>query len=443
MAEPLTILFMPESAYGPTNNCVGIGDVLRRSGHRVVFAAEASWAGKLAPLGFVEDLVDLAPPPPPDPDGVAPDAGQFWKEFIRDTAPEFRKPTIQQLETFMQPTWSALIDGARYCEPHLREIMARQAPNVIVEDNVVAFPALQTAGKPFVRIVSCQPLEIRGADPEAARAIPPPYSGLPSDDPTEWEAFREAYDRTHRPTWEGFDAWCRENGTRPLPELEFMHPSPDLNLYVYPGEIDYTDRRPLDRRLWQRLDSSVRATDAAFELPAVARDRPPGAALIYLSLGSLGSADVELMRRLVSVLAETPHRYIVSKGPQHASYELAPNMWGAEFVPQTTIIPLVDLVITHGGNNTTTEAFHFGKPMVVLPLFWDQYDNAQRVDETGFGVRLRTYAFEPAELTGAIDRLLGDVELRTRLAGIGAQIRARDGVARAAAAIEAIGLARR
>jgi UDP:flavonoid glycosyltransferase YjiC (YdhE family) len=118
-------------------------------------------------------------------------------------------------------------------------------------------------------------------------------------------------------------------------------------------------------------------------------------------------------------------------------------MWGAEFLPQTKIIPLVDLVITHGGNNTTTEAFHFGKPMVVLPLFWDQYDNAQRVDELGFGVRLATYAFQPDKLTGAIERLLGDAGLRTRMAGIGAEIRARDGVARAADAIEAAGLAGR
>ena len=55
--------------------------------------------------------------------------------------------------TFMQPTWQALIDGAMYCEPQLREIIGRQRPEVIVEDNVVAFPALQTAGKPFVRIV--------------------------------------------------------------------------------------------------------------------------------------------------------------------------------------------------------------------------------------------------------------------------------------------------
>src|SRR5213082_2491575 len=119
-SRPLTILFMPESAYGPTNNCIGIGDVLRRRGHTVVFAAEASWSGRLEPLGFVEDLVDLAPPPDPTAGGAAQDPGQFWKDFIRDTAPEFRKPTIDQLATFMQPTWQALIGGARYCEPQLR-----------------------------------------------------------------------------------------------------------------------------------------------------------------------------------------------------------------------------------------------------------------------------------------------------------------------------------
>src|SRR5215831_21374166 len=91
---PRTILFMPESAYGPTNNCIGIADVLRRRGHRIVFAAEASWAGKLEPLGFTEDLVNLA-----EQADAEQDAGQFWKDFIANTAAEFRKPTIDQLET--------------------------------------------------------------------------------------------------------------------------------------------------------------------------------------------------------------------------------------------------------------------------------------------------------------------------------------------------------
>jgi UDP:flavonoid glycosyltransferase YjiC (YdhE family) len=137
------------------------------------------------------------------------------------------------------------------------------------------------------------------------------------------------------------------------------------------------------------------------------------------------------------VLAETRHRYIVSKGPLHAEIELAPNMHGAEFVPQTSVIPQVDLVITHGGNNTTTESLHFGKPMILLPLFWDQYDNAQRMHELGLGVRLAPYEFDPAELRQAIDRLLAGTALREKLAAEGQRIRARDGLRHAAGLIEA------
>ena len=421
MSRPLTILFMPESAYGPTNQCVGIGDVLRKRGHRVVFAAEASWKGKLAPLGFEEDLVDLAPAPEPvEGEQVEQDAGAFWKEFIRETAPEFRKPTVEQLSTFMQPTWQALIDGAMFCEPQLREIIARVKPDVIVEDNVVAFPALLTSAAPYVRIVSCNPLEVPGAD------IAPAYSGLPADDRSEWASFRAEYDRTHRPTWESFNAWVQEQGAPPLPELEFVHTSDHANLYVFPAEADYTEARPLDST-WHRMDSSVRETDATYELPAILADRPGGSALIYLSLGSLGSADVDLMKRLVDVLGRTPHRFIVSKGPQSDLYELADNMVGAEFLPQTTIIPQVDAVITHGGNNTTTEALHFGTPMILLPLFWDQYDNAQRMDELDFGVRLATYAFTDEEMSAALAHVLSS-EVRDAAAARGEAIRARDGL---------------
>jgi len=145
------------------------------------------------------------------------------------------------------------------------------------------------------------------------------------------------------------------------------------------------------------------------------------------------------MRRLVEVLGTTRHRYIVSKGPRHDELELPDTMWGAEFVPQTSVIPLVHLVITHGGNNTTTECFHFGKPMVMLPLFWDQHDNAQRVHELGFGRRLPTYAFDDADLVDAVDALLADADLRQRMADLGGRIRAANGTQRAADVIESVG----
>jgi MGT family glycosyltransferase len=423
-------LFMPESAYGPTNNCIGIGNILRQRGHTVIFAAEASWEGRLEPLGFVEDLVHLAAPAEPDPDAPPEAAGQFWIDFIRDTSPVFRTPTIEQLTGFIQPTWQALIDGAMYSHQQLTEIIARQKPDVVIEDNVNAFPALVTAGVPFVRSVSCQPLEMKGPD------VPPTFSGLPSDDRSQWADFRAEYDRTHREMWGALNDWVQSVGAPALADLEFIHEG-DLNLYLYPEVADYTGRRPLGST-WHRLDSSVRATDAPFEVPEQLRSDDPNSRLVYLSLGSLGSADVDLMKRLVSVLGRTRHRFIVSKGPLADEYELPSNMWGAAQVPQTNVLPLVDLVITHGGNNTTTEAFHFGKPMIVLPLFWDQYDNAQRVHELGFGQRLDTYGFADDELLGAVDRLLADSALRSRMAANAEVIRSRAGTVRAADLIEAL-----
>ncbi len=425
--QPLTILFMPESAYGPTNQCIGIGSALVKRGHRVVFAAEASWKGKLIPFGFEEDLVDLAPPAQDENQ----DPGAFWKDFILQTSPEFRKPTIEQIETFVKPTWQALIDGAVYCEPALREIIARVKPDVIVEDNVVTFPALLTSSVPFIRIVSCNPLEMKGPH------VAPTFSGYGETQTPEWATFNNQYDASCRSMWEVFNSWVVAQGAPALPELEFIHSSSQANLYVFPEELDYTEARKLDPT-WHRMDSSVRDTDGEFTLPDVVRDRPSESALIYLSLGSLGSADVELMKRLISILGKTNHRFIVSKGPQHSSFEVAENMYGAEFLPQTKIIPQVDLVITHGGNNTVTEAIHFGKPMIVLPLFWDQYDNAQRVDETGFGVRLGTYSFAESELTDAIERLLSDVALKQRLVAASTRVQKSDGIKVGADVIEEV-----
>jgi MGT family glycosyltransferase len=419
-----TVVFFPEGAFGPTNNCVGIGDALRRRGHRVVFVVEESFAGTLEAKGFEEATMRLGPPPEQEEE-----PGQFWKDFIRDTAPVFRRPTIEQLEGFIQPTWQALVDGAKYVEPRLRQILDELEPDVVVEDNVVGFAALPACGRPWVRIASCNPAELK--DPK----VPPTFSGYAAAGREGWDEFRAEYERAHRPLWEEFDAFMRDQGAPPLPELEFIHESPWLNLYLYPEEADYTRARPLEPR-WDRLDSCVRATDDAWSEPAGFRG--DGQKLVYLSLGSLGSADVELMRRLVEELAESSPRYVVSKGPQHEYFELADNMTGAEFLPQASILPEVDLVVTHGGNNTVTESFFFGKPMVVLPLFWDQYDNAQRVHELGYGVRLDTHGHEPNELRGAIDTLLGDQMLRERLRRVSARLQEVPGTEKAASLIEQV-----
>ncbi len=408
-----TIVFFPEGAFGPTNNCVGIGEVLRRWGHRVVFVIEESFAGTLEEKGFEERLVRLSAPPAQEEE-----PGQFWKDFIRETAPVFRKSTFEQLGGFIAPTWQALLDGARYVDRRLVEIFDELQPDAIVEDNVCAFPAIPASGRPWVRIVSCNPLELK--DPK----LPPAYSGLPTDDRSGWEEFRAEYQRTTGEMQAGFSQFCVERGAPPLAEGEMIHSSDWLNLYLYPDQINYPRSRPLEPT-WHNLESSVRTTDEPWTPPEELAGGE--GALIYVSLGSLGSGDVPLMERLVEALAGTPHRYVVSKGPQHEQYELAGNMVGEEFLPQVSVLPYVDLVITHGGNNTMTECLHFGKPTVVLPIFWDQHDNAQRITETGLGARLPTYSFSDEQLSGAIDRLLGDRDLAGRLRAISQRLRGHPG----------------
>ena len=210
-----TVVFFPEGAFGPTNNCVGIGDVLRHRGHRVVFVVESRLPGTSRRRASRSVSCDSGPPPE-----VEEIPGQFWKDFIRDTAPHFRRPTIEQLGLFLQPTWQALIDGSKYVNDRLVEIFDELTPDVIVEDNVVAFPAIAASGRPWVRIVSCNPLELRDPD------IPPVFSGYPVADRSGWDEFREEHRRTHGDMWTDFDAFVREHGAPALPELEFMHEPP-------------------------------------------------------------------------------------------------------------------------------------------------------------------------------------------------------------------------
>ena len=144
------------------------------------------------------------------------------------------------------------------------------------------------------------------------------------------------------------------------------------------------------------------------------------------------------MTRLLAFLADSRYRVIVSKGPQADLLDLPDNAWGEEVVLQPAILGGVDAVITHGGNNTVTESLHFGRPMVVLPLFWDQYDNAQLVDELGLGIRLDTYRCDREDLIGAIDRVLADHGAVRRLSRIATGLQSHPGRQLAADLIERV-----
>ena len=171
---------------------------------------------------------------PPAAEGQEEEVGQFWKDFIRETAPIFRKPTLEQLAEFIVPTWEALCDGARYVDERLVEIIDELRPDAVVEDNVLCFPALPASGRPWVRIVSCNPAELKDPD------VPPTFSGYPAADRSAWPAYWEEYRRTHADLHAGFDEFCHERGAPALPDMELIHPRPG-------STSTSTPRRPTTR----------------------------------------------------------------------------------------------------------------------------------------------------------------------------------------------------
>ena len=231
-----------------------------------------------------------------------------------------------------------------------------------------------------------------------------------------------------------YNKWLKENGFPTIDNKRTIPESPYLNIYGYPAELDYTDLRPIPDK-WFAVDSFMRKGEEKFELPEKFKDQK-NKKLIYLSLGSMGSGNVPLMKRLIEILAKSPHNVIVSKGVFGDTYELPDNMWGQNSVPQTKVLPLVDLVITHGGNNTVTETFSFGKPMIVMPLFADQFDNAQRVHEKGFGLRMDAFSCSEEELLEVIEKLLNDKELKNRLSIASKRMENSDSIVKASQLIE-------
>ena len=163
---------------------------------------------------------------------------------------------------------------------------------------------------------------------------------------------------------------------------------------------------------WLRIDSAV--IDAPDPCPIPKKLEGLPGKLIYFSLGSMSSSYKPLMDRLLKILAELPHRFIISTGFYHDEYNLSANLYGEQYVSQLAVLQLVDCFITHGGNNSVTEACHFGVPMIVCPLFGDQHNNAARIEEKRCGKQFDPFTCTKSDLEQAIE-FCGSANVKARL----------------------------
>ncbi len=413
-----TIVFFPEAAFGPSMNCVGIAQRLRECGHNPVFVADGSFKGQFDRFGFPEHLVSMSEPM----DEAA--ASQYWLDFIASHLPNFRLSPIEQLPNYVLECWSAIVDTAIYVENELAETLGDIQPDLICLDNVILFPAIKHAGCPWVRIVSCSENEI--TDPD----IPPHLSGCGENDKTCFEAFETRFLEVIKPVHDRFNAFLDSVGEAPYPLGQFLEVSPTMNLLLYPKQLQFKRRHPLDPDQFQYLEGCVRE-DTPFTLPTFPKNAD--APLIYVGSGSMNEADVDLNKRLIGLIGSLPYRALVSVGDRVEAYaDLPDNVHIAPWLPQPSVIPQVDLVVHHGGNNSFNEALYFGKPAIIMPFVWDGHDNAQRIEDTGYGAQLHRYDWTDEAFAGTVHRLLTDDAMQVRLAKVSAHMQKQDGRGKAA-----------
>jgi UDP:flavonoid glycosyltransferase YjiC (YdhE family) len=115
--------------------------------------------------------------------------------------------------------------------------------------------------------------------------------------------------------------------------------------------------------------------------------------------------------------------------------ELPPTMVHCGYAPFGQLLPLCAGIIHHGGIGTTAHALSAGIPQVILPMAWDQPDNADRVVRLGAGVALSPDR-NATVLARALERAVVDPDRGARCRQIAGRFGNQDSLERAATWVE-------
>lgn len=179
----------------------------------------------------------------------------------------------------------------------------------------------------------------------------------------------------------------------------------DVLLLNYPGELhDAARTRLLPAHAF--LGSAVRDEPPDPEVEAwLSRSTQP---IVYVSLGSFLSVRADVLARVAAALRGLDVRVAVASGsaPRAELGDLPDSWLVREVLPQVTILRHAALAVSHGGNNSVTEALTAAVPLLLLPLSTDQFAGAAALETAGLGEALDPNAATPEDLRAAVQRLL-------------------------------------
>ncbi|MFI1890180.1 glycosyltransferase [Streptomyces jumonjinensis] len=136
-----------------------------------------------------------------------------------------------------------------------------------------------------------------------------------------------------------------------------------------------------------------------------------GRTRVLVSLGTFFSARDDVLRSVISGvrMACSDAMVIVAAGEsvQHLIDLRGESIVIESVVPQQELLPYMDLVVHHGGNNSFTECVYHRVPALILPFASDQFVVAHDAVRAGVAECMSPNGARPGEVADRVRSLLG------------------------------------
>ncbi|KAM4025037.1 UDP-glucuronosyltransferase 1A1-like isoform 2-T2 [Anomaloglossus baeobatrachus] len=175
-------------------------------------------------------------------------------------------------------------------------------------------------------------------------------------------------------------------------DFVFDFPRPIMPNIIPIGGINCVNKKPLNQEFETLVNSSGEHGFVVFSLGSMVSEIPMHKAM-------------DIAEALRSIPQTVIWRY-TGKVPTN----LGNNTHLVKWLPQNDLLahPKARAFITHAGSHGIYESICNAVPVVMLPLFGDQMDNAKRIESRGAGVTLNVLDMTPEDLFNALDAVINN-----------------------------------
>ncbi|XP_067265100.1 UDP-glucuronosyltransferase-like isoform X1 [Chanodichthys erythropterus] len=187
-------------------------------------------------------------------------------------------------------------------------------------------------------------------------------------------------------------------------DFTFEFPKPQMPNMVQIGGINCAKKGPLTKELEEFVNGSGEHGFVVFTLGSMVSQLPEAKA-----------------REFFEAFRQIPQRVLwryTGPVPENAPKNVKLMKW----LPQNDLLghPKIKAFITHGGSHGIYEGICNGVPMVMLPLFGDQGDNAQRLVSRGVAEALSIFDVTSEKLLVALSKVINDKSYKEKMTELSA-----------------------